>query len=149
MKKLTVLILVLALVVCLFSGCAESTETSDGESSDPSNAETSASADSSSSTEESESGSLMSEPLTFKVAYVENLDTPIGQILPGKFEEITERTNGDLQFEIYPSAQLGNIADTLEQIANGAPIITTAGYDNMAAFVEEAIPCAIRMCLQH
>ena len=92
---------------------------------------------------------LMSSPLTLKVSYTENPDTAIGTVMPAAFEKITEMTNGDLKFEIYPSSQLGTNADVLEQIANGAPIIQTAGYDNMAAYCDSCVPLAIPYVFQN
>ena len=90
-----------------------------------------------------ESGKLMDAPMTFKVCFTENLDTAIGTRIPAAMEKITELTNGELQFEICPSAQLGSNPECMEQLINGAPIITAAGFDNMSAFVPEcSAPCA-------
>lgn len=90
-----------------------------------------------------ESGKLMAAPMTFKVCFTENLDTAIGTHIPAAMERITELTNGELQFEICPSAQLGSNPECMEQLINGAPIITAAGFDNMSAFVPEcSAPCA-------
>jgi|GEM_PF-837718 len=86
---------------------------------------------------------LLDKPMTFKVSFTENPDTAVGQIMPPAYEKITEMTNGDLLFEIYPSSQLGTNTEVMEQIVNGAPIIGAAGYDNMSAFVESCIPYAI------
>lgn len=71
---------------------------------------------------------LMAEPMTFKVGYPENPDTALGRIMPKAFETITEKTNGELKFEIFPSGSLGEIPEVVEQIAAGAPMISTAGY---------------------
>lgn len=99
------------------------------------------------STETSETtGPKMDKPLTFKVAYVENPDTAIGTVMPKAFEKITELTNGDLQFEMFPSGLLGTNADVAEQIANGAPVIGTVG---MASLIDTLAPLAAPYVLQN
>ena len=149
MKKAIVIALVLVLAVSLFAGCSnETTETIPTDNAAETNESTDAteSTDTTESTETTETEtteSLMTEPLTFKVTYTESADTPLGQIFPEAFDKISEMTNGDLQFEYYPDAQLGSIADYMEQISSGAPIIGTVGYDSMSASVEEAVSLAI------
>lgn len=119
-KKLMALVLALVMMIGAFAGC--------GKTEDPAN---------------TDSGKLMDEPMTFKVCFTENLDTAIGTIIPAAMEKITEMTNGDLQFEICPSAQLGANPDVMEQLQNGAPVITAAGFDNMSASVPAcSAPCA-------
>ena len=83
-----------------------------------------------------EPAKLLDAPLTFKVAYVENPDTAMGIIAPKYFDLITERTNGELQFEYFPSGLLGTNADYAEQIANGAPIIGTVGMASLSKVLE-------------
>lgn len=94
-------------------------------------------------TASAEGEKLLDEPLVFKVSYVENPDTAMGTIMPKAFTKAQELCNDEIQFEFYPSAQLGNEADVMEQIANGAPIIGVAGYDDMSAFVDACIPLAV------
>lgn len=86
---------------------------------------------------------LLAEPIVFKVSYVENPDTAMGTIMPEAFKKAQQLCNDEVQFEFYPSAQLGNEADVMEQIANGAPIIGVAGYDDMSATVPACIPLAV------
>jgi len=85
---------------------------------------------------EEEPAKLLDAPLSFKVAYVENPDTAMGIIAPKYFQKITELTNGELQFEMFPSGLLGTNADYAEQIANGAPIIGTVGMASLSKVLE-------------
>lgn len=86
---------------------------------------------------------LLDAPIVFKVSYVENPDTAMGTIMPEAFKKAQALCNDEIQFEFYPSAQLGNEADVMEQIHNGAPIIGVAGYDDMSATVPACIPLAV------
>lgn len=89
---------------------------------------------------------LMAEPLTLKVSYVEDPDTGIGTVMPKAFAKITEMTNGELQFEMFPSGLLGTQADVAEQIAGGAPIIGTVGMNSL---IESLSPLATPYVLQN
>ena len=86
---------------------------------------------------------LLDKPLVFKVSFVENPDTAMGTVMPAAFKKAQEACNNEIQFEIYPSASLGNEADVMEQISNGAPIIGVAGYDDMSATVPACVPLAV------
>lgn len=97
-------------------------------------------------TEAAAATKLMAEPLTLKVSYVEDPDTGIGKVMPKAFEKITEMTNGELQFEIFPSGLLGTQADVAEQIAGGAPIIATVGMNSL---IESLSPLATPYVLQN
>ena len=50
--------------------------------------------------------------------------------------EILERTEG-LVFEMFPNGELGSLADTIEMIQQGAPIITVASADFLASYVPD------------
>ncbi len=145
MKKIIALLLAAILVFSL-SACGGKTEQQPAaQSSTPAASSGSSSSGSSApaQTASNEPAHLLDKPMTFKVSFTENPDTAIGQIVPPAYEKITELTNGDLKFEIFPSSQLGTNAEVMEQIANGAPIIGVAGYDNMSAFVDSCTPYAI------
>lgn len=49
-------------------------------------------------------------------------------------KRITERTNGRLTFQVFPSAQLGTTTDTLEQASQGQPVIAFTSASFMAQF---------------
>lgn len=49
-------------------------------------------------------------------------------------DRITERTEGRVTFQLFPSAQLGTTADSIEQASQGQPIITYTSASFMAGF---------------
>jgi TRAP-type C4-dicarboxylate transport system substrate-binding protein len=49
-------------------------------------------------------------------------------------KRITERTDGRVQFQMFPSAQLGTTTDSLEQASQGQPVITYTSASFMAGF---------------
>ena len=97
-------------------------------------------------TEAAAPAKLMKEPLTLKVSYVEDPATGIGTVMPKAFEKITEMTNGELKFEIFPSGLLGTQADVVEQIKAGAPIIGTVGMNSL---IDSLSPLATPYVLQN
>lgn len=82
------------------------------------------------------------EPLTLKVACAETEDSIYGVTLTEAFAEITEKTEGRLQFELYASNQLGSIPDMLEQMRSGAPMIVSMGFDNLGDLVPDFAPAS-------
>lgn len=136
-RKVLALLLALALVAGL-AACGGKPATADSTKANTETTETATEPTTETTTEptvepsaEAVTEAKMDKPLSFKVAYVENPDTAMGTIMPKAFEKITELTNGDLQFEMFPSGLLGTNADVAEQIANGAPIIGTVGMDSL------------------
>lgn len=91
---------------------------------------------------ETEAAAPAVEPLTFKVAYAETEDSIFGQVINAAFEEIAEKTEGRLVFEIYPGNQLGSITDVLEQQVAGAPLICSMGFDNLGDTVPDFAPAS-------
>ena len=49
-------------------------------------------------------------------------------------KRISERTDGRLAFQVFPSAQLGTTTDSLEQASQGQPVITFTSASFMAQF---------------
>ena len=49
-------------------------------------------------------------------------------------KRITQRTDGRLTFQVFPSAQLGTTTDSLEQASQGQPVITFTSASFMAQF---------------
>jgi TRAP-type C4-dicarboxylate transport system substrate-binding protein len=80
---------------------------------------------------------LLQAPITFRVAFAENADTPIVKHLSEAYNKASQLTNGEIKFEIFPSGQLGTIPDVTEQMNAGAPIIINTGFDNVAELVPE------------
>ena len=139
MKKIIAILMVIAMVLGLAAcggSSAPAASTTAPAASTPATTTTQAPAAS------TEPAKLLASPLTFKLCFTENPDTAIGTLIPAAAEKVTELTNGEINFEICPSAQLGANPDVMEQLINGAPVITAAGYDNMSAFVPACnVPC--------
>ena len=128
--KLTALFLALTMMVGLLAGCG-------GKKEEAPAAKEETKTEAPAATEKTEEKTiLMDKPMTFKVCITENPDTIMGTEIPVALAAITERTNGEINFEFCPSAQLGSNPEVMEQLINGAPVITAAGFDNMSAFVE-------------
>lgn len=74
------------------------------------------------------------EPVTLRIASV-NPPTADSVIMVEKVaERITERTEGRVAFQLFPSGQLGSTSDSLEQASQGQPIITFTSASFMATF---------------
>ncbi|WP_157014260.1 C4-dicarboxylate TRAP transporter substrate-binding protein [Mesorhizobium xinjiangense] len=75
--------------------------------------------------------------------YTLNLSTsqvaqdPLVIAMQGAKERIEERSNGAVEVTIYPSSQLGEDNDVLEQIRNGAPIAVLVDAGRLAPFYPE------------
>lgn len=122
MKKIIALLTALVLV---FSLCACGT------------AETPAAAESTAASADAAPAKLMDSPMTFKVATTQSSSGLWVKYMTEAYKEITERTNGDLNFEIYPDSELGSNKDVVEQILAGAPIILGCGFDTMSDYSEK------------
>lgn len=62
---------------------------------------------------------------------------PLVIAMQGAKERIEERTDGRIAVTIYPSSQLGEDNDVLEQIRNGAPIAVLVDAGRLAPFKNE------------
>ncbi|WP_195277019.1 TRAP transporter substrate-binding protein DctP [Anaerotruncus rubiinfantis] len=89
------------------------------------------------SSEAPETTALMDAPMTFKVTTTQSSGSLWVKHMTSAYEEITERTNGELKFEIYPDGELGKNNDVVEQILAGAPIILGCGFDTMSDYSEK------------
>ena len=78
--------------------------------------------------------SASAQDVTLRVASV-NAPTNLSvQIAEQVGQRISERTDGRLAFQMFPSAQLGTTTDSLEQASQGLPIITYTSASFMAQF---------------
>lgn len=120
MKKVLAIILsivmVLSLCACGSSGSTEAPAQKEAASSAPAQGETQ---------------HLLSSPMSFKVATTQSANGLWVKYMQEAYDEITERTNGDLQFQIFPDSELGKNDDCVEQILAGAPLILGCGFDTM------------------
>ena len=129
MKKIIALVLCLLMTLSLVScGSKESSESA------PSSGTTSTSSGGAATSSEPEK--LMKEPLVLKFCCSESEDSLMYVEMKKAFDNIAERTNGEITIEGYPNNQLGSINDMTEQLMSGAPLIVPIGFDNVASFVE-------------
>ena len=133
MKKFFALILALAMVLSL-AACGAKAPEAPAEPAAPAApeapAETPAEAP-------AEPVHLLDKPMTFKVATTQASNGLWVKYMTEAYAEITERTNGDLVFEIYPDSELGKNDDCVEQILAGAPMILGCGFDTMTNFSDK------------
>ena len=65
------------------------------------------------------------------------MSDPLAQAMVSAKEAIEERTDGAMEVRIYPSSQLGEDNDVLEQIRNGAPFAVLVDAGRLAPFKKE------------
>ena len=65
------------------------------------------------------------------------MSDPLAQAMVSAKEAIEERTDGAVDVTIYPSSQLGEDNDVLEQIRNGAPFAVLVDAGRLAPFKKE------------
>jgi TRAP-type C4-dicarboxylate transport system substrate-binding protein len=79
-------------------------------------------------------GAVAAEPVTIRIASVNAPTTVSNTVVQQVAGRITDRTEGRVQFEFFPSAQLGTTTDTLEQASQGQPIVTFTSASFMSTF---------------
>ncbi|MEX1058485.1 MAG: TRAP transporter substrate-binding protein DctP, partial [Natronospirillum sp.] len=72
--------------------------------------------------------------VTIRIASVNDPTSESIKVVESVSERITERTDGRVQFQLFPSAQLGSTSDSLEQASQGQPVITFTSASFMATF---------------
>jgi len=136
MKKTIVVLLAVIMVVCCVS-CG-----STGSSGTTAASPTKAPSQTDSANLSGGKANLLDKPIVFKVGIAESASTPLCIYSTKAYERITEATNGDLVFEIFPDGQLGTISDVMEQSLTGAPIICNTGWDALGDYVPELLAVA-------
>lgn len=76
----------------------------------------------------------VSAQTNIRIASVNAPTTESNIVVQEVADRITERTDGRVTFEFFPSAQLGTTTDSLEQASQGQPIITFTSASFMAGF---------------
>lgn len=76
----------------------------------------------------------VSYPLTLRVGYSTGADDPRGVALESFCKEVTEKTNGDIVFEIYPSGELGSDAELISGMIEGKVDMTVSSAGNYALY---------------
>ncbi|MDQ0207189.1 C4-dicarboxylate TRAP transporter substrate-binding protein [Alkalicoccobacillus murimartini] len=77
------------------------------------------------------------EVFTVNIAYGNQPGEPVDQVARKWKELAEERSDGRLDFHIYPSSQLGSEADVVEQALFGSNVIIFTGYDFLMNFVQD------------
>jgi len=80
------------------------------------------------------SGAALAEDVTIRVTTV---NPPTGESwkeVMATAERVTQRTEGRVKFEGYPSGQLGTTTDSIEQASQGLPIMTFTSASFLAGF---------------
>lgn len=79
-------------------------------------------------------GAAVAEPVTLRIASV-NPATADSVVMAQKVaDRVTQRTDGRVKFQLFPSGQLGTTNDSLEQASQGQPVITFASASFMSNF---------------
>lgn len=85
---------------------------------------------------------------TLRASLIGPLETAQGQGMQLFADRVAELTNGEVTVEIYPDGQLGNLAESVEQVQSGIIDMTTAVPSILAEFVPEmqvfAVPFVFR-----
>ena len=71
---------------------------------------------------------------TLRIATVNEPTSETFKVVEGVSQRITERTDNRVRFQMFPSAQLGSTADSLEQASQGQPVITFTSASFMSTF---------------
>lgn len=77
------------------------------------------------------------KPVTLKFSITQAVTDPMAVYCQKMIAEVEKQTNGAIKFEFYPNGELGNLADVMEQIQRGAPIIMSQGADYLGNFVPD------------
>ncbi|MTI17933.1 C4-dicarboxylate ABC transporter [Rhodobacteraceae bacterium RKSG542] len=73
-------------------------------------------------------------PLEIKVAYENNPGEPLDIVMNYWADLIDEKSEGEIQFKLYPSSQLGSKKDITEQAFMGVPVITISDVGFLADY---------------
>ncbi|TSB47237.1 C4-dicarboxylate TRAP transporter substrate-binding protein [Alkalicoccobacillus porphyridii] len=85
----------------------------------------------------SSNASAEQDVYTVNIAYGNQPGEPVDQVARKWKELAEERSEGRLDFHIYPSSQLGSEADVVEQALFGSNVIIFTGYDFLMNFVPD------------
>lgn len=131
MKRVFAMLLTALMVIATMSGCGSTTK--------PASSTTPPAAEATNAVEAPEKDPYEDmEPITISVASSSAEGGLFMTMLAESCGKITERTNGKIQFVMYPGNQLGSVSDCMEQMMNGATIMTGVGMANLSTYVKEA-----------
>ena len=78
--------------------------------------------------------SASANTVTIRIASVNAPTTETNIVVQEVAQRVTERTEGRVAFQFFPSGQLGTTTDSLEQASQGQPVITFTSASFMATF---------------
>lgn len=79
----------------------------------------------------------LAAPITMKLGHIAEPDNPYGQGADYFAKLVKERTNGEVDIQVFPSSQLGNQRDLVEGLVLGTVDMTLTGTAVMGNFVPE------------
>lgn len=79
----------------------------------------------------------LAAPVTMKLGHIAEPDNPYGQGADYFAKLVKERTNGEVDIQVFPSSQLGNQRDLVEGLVFGTVDMTLTGTAVMGNFVPE------------
>ncbi|WP_432256917.1 C4-dicarboxylate TRAP transporter substrate-binding protein [Limimaricola sp. AA108-03] len=82
-------------------------------------------------------GAATAQDYSLNLSTSQTLQDPLVIAMQGAEERIEERSEGRMEVTIYPSSQLGEDNDVLEQIRAGAPIAALVDAGRLAPFLPE------------
>lgn len=83
------------------------------------------------------STSALAADYTFRLAHVTSDKEPLQAAMEEFVKNVEARTNGRVDIEIFPNAQLGSNPEVFEQVRAGAPIITISDPGYLSDFVPD------------
>lgn len=124
LKSMIASVLAVTLTAGLLSACGSSKQASSTESSEK---------PASSASEAADEG----EPILLQIGYENNPGEPIDLACNEWKNLLEEKSGGSIQVELFPSSQLGNKTDLIDQMIAGAPVCTIA---DGAFYAERGVP---------
>ena len=123
-KKITALFL--SAILLLMSGCKQKEYYYQNNSSIV--------AESISTTEQAEEKTEISYPITIKIGYSTGVDDPRGIAIDSFCKAVSEKTNGDILFDIHPSGELGSDSQLINGMIEGNVDMTVSSAANYALY---------------
>nr|WP_319490002.1 C4-dicarboxylate TRAP transporter substrate-binding protein [uncultured Caproiciproducens sp.] len=122
MKRTIAAIISLALMVVTFSGCGGTQK---------------AASSTAGTTSSTGSTAAAAKTVQFQIAYENNPGEPIDEACQKWKSLIEQKSNGSIKVELFPSSQLGNKSDLIDQMIAGAAVCTIA---DGAFYAERGVP---------
>ncbi len=79
-------------------------------------------------------GAALAQDITIKLATVNSPTSESWKAVVAAAQRVTERTDGRVAFQEFPSAQLGTTTDSIEQASQGLPVMTFTSASFLSTF---------------